>query len=175
MRRIAGLAWLIVTLMLAGGSAHAYVDQPVLTPQPLIANQPIQIRVVWGGWHVLPEHPDPTLFPRVIRSGQSIRIEMFGWDTSYTFPATYFEPQEWTHPIGQFPGGNYTVQFVLASPVPDGFEYTTVHTFPIRIEGAGDPTPVSLPLGGSVWLSLLISALAIAGGLVMRRGAGRAA
>lgn len=151
------------------GSAQAYINAPVLTPQPLSPDQPVEVTVAWGDFHLLAEHPvDPTLFPRVITNGQTIRVEVFGMDYSNWSPSLYSPPAESTFPIGPFPAGNYTLELVLASPVPDGFEYRTLHTVPMIIRGSGAGAAVTLPVGGFGWTLLMLLMLAVAGGLVIR-------
>ena len=144
--------------VLAGGSANAYVNVPTLSPQPLEANEPIQIRIESGMEHAIFEAPgDTMIFPRVTRVGQSIRVEVLGVDYTNTSPFVPMPATTWTYTIGSFPAGAYSVSLVMASPIPDGFQYTTLHTVPAIIRGQGEPT--MLPSGG--WQSALILSLGL--------------
>ncbi len=144
--------------VLVGGNAYGYVNVPTLLPEPLIANQPIQMRVEFGFEHVIAEDPDnPMTFPRVTRNGQAIRVEVFGIDNTNTSPFNPMPPSTHTYSIGSFPAGAYSVSLVMASPIPDGFQYTTLHTVPAIIRGQGEPT--MLPSGG--WQSALILSLGL--------------
>ncbi|MBN8482649.1 MAG: hypothetical protein J0L88_13780 [Xanthomonadales bacterium] len=166
------LAGLFAAGVLVGGKADAYVNVPTLLPQPLIAYQPIQMRVEYGFDHLLVEYPvDPAMFPRVTRSGQTIRVEMFGMDYSNTSPFDPIPPSERTVPLGSFPAGVYSVELVMASPLPGGaFEYTVLHTVPAVIRGEAEP--VTLPTGNWRSAFLLSVGLVLLGIAAMRRHGG---
>ena len=149
---------LILALVLAAPSAHAFFDPPWITPVAPRVGEPVSVNIRGGVCDSIFFRPG---YPQITRVGNDIHILEYGhhWDT---VDLCVYGIGTLTEPVGTFAHGDYTltVDFIYDDALY-GPTIITLGVVPFSVTGvtAAAPVPTYSP-SGLLTLSLLVLGLA---------------